>query len=211
MEALKKVEGEFWSMKKIFEKIYQTGKFFGVWGNADNTKMLAKIPIQKFINNLHNGVVKWGDYFLIGYNGRPLYIFEKENHEQWAFVEDEAERNLEKLFKKIDPNKTILVTHAPPFRVLDQVEKDYRKYAIGTYGEKAKDGHIGSMAFRKIVEKYQPFLHIFGHIHESRGIKRLGETICVNTGCLGVHGEYAITSINNNNKVTVQFNRIDQT
>jgi len=205
-EALKKVEKEFWMTLNYFKKLHETGKFYGVWGNADNMKMLNKVPIQNFINLAHNKIIKVARYSLIGYNGRPLYIFEKENKEQWAFEEEKAYKDLEMLFKKVNPSKTILLTHAPPYQILDQVDKNYRKYAIGTYGKKAIEGHIGSIAFRKIVEKYQPLIHIFGHIHESKGVKKLNNTTCINTGCLGEHKEYAVTTINEH--VRVKFNKV---
>ena len=40
----------------------------------------------------------------------------------------------------------------------------------------------GSSAVRQAIEKYQPILGLHGHIHESRGIYKLGRTICVNPG-----------------------------
>lgn len=204
--ALKKVEDEFRMTQDYFEKIYNTKKFYGVWGNADNGKMLAKIPINKSINIVHNKIVKIGEYFLIGYNGRPLYIFETANDEQWAFREEEAYKNLEILFNEVDPSKTIFLTHAPPYKILDRVEENYRKYGIGTYGKKAAEGHVGSIAFKKIIEKYQPIVHIFGHIHESKGVRRLRHTTCINTGCLGEHREYAVANINRQS-VIVDFKK----
>jgi Icc-related predicted phosphoesterase len=41
---------------------------------------------------------------------------------------------------------------------------------------------VGSTAVRKIVEKYQPKLGLFGHIHESGGDTFIGKTLCVNPG-----------------------------
>jgi len=41
---------------------------------------------------------------------------------------------------------------------------------------------VGSEAVRKMIEKYQPFLGLHGHIHESAGSIRIGETNCVNPG-----------------------------
>ncbi len=47
-------------------------------------------------------------------------------------------------------------------------------------------GHVlvpcGSRAVRALIEKYQPLLALFGHIHEGRGTSRLGSTLCINPG-----------------------------
>jgi Icc-related predicted phosphoesterase len=40
----------------------------------------------------------------------------------------------------------------------------------------------GSTAVRAGIHKYQPLLALHGHIHESRGITRLGKTVCINPG-----------------------------
>ena len=40
----------------------------------------------------------------------------------------------------------------------------------------------GSRAVRELIERYQPALALHGHIHESRGITRIGRTVCINPG-----------------------------
>lgn len=40
----------------------------------------------------------------------------------------------------------------------------------------------GSTAVRKVIEKYQPLLQLAGHIHESRGLVKLGRTTVINPG-----------------------------
>ncbi len=40
----------------------------------------------------------------------------------------------------------------------------------------------GSTAVRSAIEKYQPFLGLHGHIHESKGAVKIGKTLCVNPG-----------------------------
>jgi hypothetical protein len=40
----------------------------------------------------------------------------------------------------------------------------------------------GSTSVRSAIEKYQPLLALHGHIHESRGVAKIGRTICLNPG-----------------------------
>ncbi len=41
---------------------------------------------------------------------------------------------------------------------------------------------VGSTAVRSLIERYQPPLALFGHIHEGRGVSRIGKTVCINPG-----------------------------
>ncbi|MBV9279393.1 MAG: metallophosphoesterase, partial [Chloroflexi bacterium] len=41
---------------------------------------------------------------------------------------------------------------------------------------------VGSKAVRAEIERHQPPLALFGHIHEARGIARIGKTLCINPG-----------------------------
>jgi Icc-related predicted phosphoesterase len=40
----------------------------------------------------------------------------------------------------------------------------------------------GSKAVREAIEKYNPLLGLHGHIHESRGVFKVGKTTCINPG-----------------------------
>lgn len=40
----------------------------------------------------------------------------------------------------------------------------------------------GSTSVRSAIEQYQPLLALHGHIHESRGVAKIGRTICLNPG-----------------------------
>ena len=41
---------------------------------------------------------------------------------------------------------------------------------------------VGSKSVRGAIEKHQPLLGLHGHIHESKGTHRIGQTLCVNPG-----------------------------
>lgn len=60
-------------------------------------------------------------------------------------------------FSKIPEGLDVLVTHSPPYGVLDAVRRDF------------KDEHLGSHALREIVLTRRPKYHAFGHIHEGYG------------------------------------------
>ena len=46
---------------------------------------------------------------------------------------------------------------------------------------------VGSKAVRDAIVRYQPMLSVHGHIHESRGVKKMGRTLAINPG--SVYGD----------------------
>lgn len=72
----------------------------------------------------------------------------------------------------------VLVAHEPPYGVLDTIPTGR---------------HIGSSTIARAIEKLRPRVMVCGHVHESPGVSRLGETTVVNcTMGDGVHGGASI-------------------
>lgn len=187
-QAVLDLERQFREMEKIFGLLSKKVRIIGVWGNADHREIVEKIPIEKHFEIIHNKVLSVGEYAFVGYNGRPLYVFEKENFPCWAFSEEQIEKDLSRIFSQLKERQVILVTHTPPYQILDQVNPRFVDYAMATYSERAKNCHIGSIGLNGVVEKYKPFLHLFSHIHEGKGVLR-NETCFVNTGSAGEENE----------------------
>jgi len=82
---------------------------------------------------------------------------------------------LSKLWSKIPEDTDILVTHGPPFSILDMV-KDY--------GNTVK--LCGDEALLKRIYDIYPRYHIFGHIHDNPTFKNQGELIRDNIHFLNV-------------------------
>jgi uncharacterized protein len=63
--------------------------------------------------------------------------------------------------------------------------------------------HVGSTAVRELIEDAQPALALHGHIHESRGVVRLGRTLAVNPGSSYEQGvlQGALIRANGKNKI----------
>lgn len=82
----------------------------------------------------------------------------------WAFNLPRGPRLREK-WKRIPEGVDILVTHGPPAGILDQPP----------HGE-----HVGCADLREAVERLQPKLHVFGHVHHGHGMSKIGATTFVN-------------------------------
>ena len=65
---------------------------------------------------------------------------------------------------------------------------------------------VGSLAIRRAIERLQPLLGLFGHVHESQGEVRIGRTLCVNPGSVYYNARLqgCIATIRNG-RASVQF------
>lgn len=91
-----------------------------------------------------DGVKFWGSPIT------PRYL-------DWAFMRDPGEP-IEAHWRLIPMDTDVLVTHGPPYGIMDQVQRP--------------DGnlvHTGCPSLLDRVRKISPSVHLFGHIHEGRG------------------------------------------
>lgn len=95
----------------------------------------------------------------------------------WAFNAQRGEE-IARHWAKIPENTNVLITHGPPFGILDvNTEEPYHKH-LGPE-------HLGCEELRKRVDQLKDLkLHVFGHIHSSNsfeeinGVKFINAAIC---------------------------------
>jgi Icc-related predicted phosphoesterase len=88
-----------------------------------------------------------------------------------------------------DTRKTILMTHVPPYDSgLDTAPLLSPSLRPTVSAGDLLRGPVGSTGVRKAIEMFKPVLGVHGHIHESGGERRIGETLCVNPGSEANHG-----------------------
>jgi Icc-related predicted phosphoesterase len=96
--------------------------------------------------------------------------------------EDELARRIDAIAARVpDMNRTIFNFHAPPYGTgLDEAPELDASMRPTHGGAVMKP--VGSTAVREAIQRYQPPLSVHGHIHESRGVAKLGRTLTVNPG-----------------------------
>jgi len=107
----------------------------------------------------------------------------------WKSPRETTEENLaeiiERMASKVQrmPN-CIFNLHCPPhdtsIDIAPELDENLKPKVGGGGGVSMV--HVGSLAVREALEKYQPLLGIHGHIHESHGFATIGRTLCVNPG-----------------------------
>lgn len=73
----------------------------------------------------------------------------------WAFMKEDDQ--LEKYWSLIPEDTDVLLTHGPPYEILDL-----------TY----RNCFAGSKSLKEIIQRSKIKYHIYGHIHEAYGIKK---------------------------------------
>jgi len=101
--------------------------------------------------------------------------------------EDQLKEKIDAVVSQIpDMERAIFNFHAPPYGTGLDEAPELDATLRPTHGG-AVMKPVGSTAVRDAINSYQPMLSVHGHIHESRGVKRMGRTLAINPG--SVYGD----------------------
>jgi Icc-related predicted phosphoesterase len=95
------------------------------------------------------------------------------------FMEDVVSGNYDKNILQIPVDTDVLITHQPPYCILDF----------------SANINYGDCILLQTVLKIQPKYHLFGHIHDAYGIEKIDNTTFVNAAILDEHYELAYKSV----------------
>jgi Icc-related predicted phosphoesterase len=156
-------------------------------GNDDPYEIDEVLATSEYATNVDGRLVDIpGDFQLIGLGKSsptpwrtPREVPEDQFQEEIAALTQEA-RN---------PRRTMFLIHCPPYDTkLDTAPLlDENLRPIVSAGDLLR-GPVGSSGVRKAVEEYQPLLSVHGHIHESAGERKVGDTLCINPGSEAAFG-----------------------
>jgi Icc-related predicted phosphoesterase len=149
------------------------------------TDELRKIKNIRILNNkaINFKAIKIGgiSYFVdIGW----VKNFIKGDEKMLKEAEKESEKVKKVLnkFGKVD----ILLTHQPPYGILDKINSPY-------VPEEWNGKSAGSKEILDYIKEQNPILVLCGHIHEAQGSKKINKTQVIN---LGAEGGYSIIEFN---------------
>jgi Icc-related predicted phosphoesterase len=155
-------------------------------GNCDSAE-LAKAQIIG-ATSVHGQCQKINDVSFMGLGAAPTSRF----YSWYEMSETEIMNTLESIADRCSPNKWLaVVSHAPPIDT--KVDLAFSRI------------HAGSISLRGFIEKKKPDIVFCGHIHEAKGIDRIGDTVIVNSGPVR-HGNCAIASLDD--KIEVKLDSV---
>ncbi len=150
--------------KKVLDSIKKYNKhLLAQYGNLDQPEVDGYLTSEGI--NLHGNGYVFGDVGIFGCGASSPTPFNTPSE----ISESDIEKYLVNGYIKVkDAKWKIMVCHTPP--------KD-------TAIDVIRSGlHVGSSVVRDFIVQYKPDVCISGHIHESRGKDKVGDTIVLNAG-----------------------------
>ena len=169
-------------LKLAEERLKDTGvKCYISPGNDDEYEIDSILNSSNYVINPEEKVIT-----LEG--GYEMITTGKANMTPWKcprdVTEDELQKTIASLTSQVkDFNKAIFNLHVPPYNTLLDVapELDSELTTVVRAGQPSMV-HVGSTTVRQVIEQYQPMLGLHGHIHESKGVDKVGRCVCLNPG-----------------------------
>ncbi len=164
-------------MELADERLEGSGlKVFMAPGNDDALEIDGIIQDSASIVNCNDQVVPIGDH--------EMATFAWTNPTPWDTPREKTDEELEPMLEALiarvrNRERAIFNFHAPPYGFALDLAPELTKNLIQAVDRKT---HVGSRAVTNMLKKYQPFLSLHGHIHESRGIQKMGKTTMINPG-----------------------------
>lgn len=150
-------------------------------GNDDTWVIDTVFKPSHLVRNCDQQLVELGD----GYTMISLCYANRTPWDSPRELDEEAlAARIERLAAQVpDMRKAIFNLHVPPYNS----ELDTAPLLDADMRPTMEGGHVvmvpvGSTAVRAAIERYQPLLGLHGHIHEAKGAKRIGNTLCLNPG-----------------------------
>jgi len=131
-------------------------------------------------------VVEMGGEEGLDLEGFTMYSLGWTNPTPWdtfrELPDDQLGERVDAILANVaDPGTTILNFHAPPYGTgIDEAPALDEEMNIKAGGKAMRP--VGSKSIRAAEERIQPLLGLHGHIHESKGVFRLGKTLVLNPG-----------------------------
>jgi len=164
------------------ERLPESGaEAFFMLGNDDEAGLLEAIASSTALTYSEDRVCELpGDVEMVscGYSTPTPWNTPRE------LDDDELGELIEGLAERVSrPERAIYNFHCPPRDThLDQAPllDDELRPKVGAGGLVMHS--VGSRSVRELIERRKPLLGLHGHVHESTGVQRLGETVCINPG-----------------------------
>ncbi|MGA2545894.1 MAG: hypothetical protein ABSF43_05070 [Rectinemataceae bacterium] len=154
-------------------------------GNDDAFEIDAIIGSSKTVRNAEGQIIELVDGFRMASTGWC-------NPTPWRTHREEEDDRLYSRISSIlkgeeDFSRFLFCFHAPPRATgLDDAPELDDKLNVLNAGQSSVS--VGSEAVRRVIEERRPLLSLHGHIHESKGVARIGKTLCLNPGSLYEQG-----------------------
>jgi uncharacterized protein len=150
-------------------------------GNDDEPEIVDVLTRAPYVEMPEGQVITLED-------GHEMISSGFANTTPWHAPRDIADDDLRAFIDQMasqltSPDRAVFNLHVPPYATgLDTaplLTDDLKPIVVA--GD-VQTGPVGSKAVRQEIETYQPIVSLHGHVHESRGVTKLGRTTAINPG-----------------------------
>jgi uncharacterized protein len=172
-------------------------------GNDDGFFVDDALNSNPYVVNPDMQVVAIGPYQMLSCSWAPTTPWNSPRE----CSEEELLAKMSTVATQLRPGvATIFNLHSPPYRTgLDDAPQLREDFSVVTVSGQPKMIPVGSHAVRQLITEIQPLVALHGHIHESRGVAKVGRTVCINPG--STYGEGVLDGC----LVTLRGDKVRQT
>lgn len=150
-------------------------------GNDDFLEIDAALrgsDVVEFAEARRITLEKGHEMITTGYSNPTPWNTERE------LSEDELADLLKRMMREVQRSDGLIaVIHPPPYNSeIDSAPALDEDLQMKMDAGGVRMAPVGSTAVRSFIEQVQPLVGLHGHVHESRGVARIGRTLCVNPG-----------------------------
>jgi Icc-related predicted phosphoesterase len=164
-------------------------------GNDDDRSVDAILDASSYARNVDHQVIELDEH-------HELVSLGDTSMTPWECPRDYPESHMETVVAELlgrvrNPAGAILNMHCPPRDTkIDQAPALTKDLKVQWQAGQVLMTSAGSAAIRRGVEHLQPVLSLHGHIHEARGVQKLGRTLCLNPGSEYAEGVMKASIVN---------------
>jgi len=149
-------------------------------GNDDDGYIDDALRQSDVVENHDGGITDLTDEVqmaVCGYSNTTPFDSPRE------MAEPQLEAHIESIVTQLkSPRDAVFTLHVPPYNTGIDAAPLLENGQVVTRGGQTVMTAVGSTAVRSVIERHQPMVALHGHIHESRGTKQIGRTLCINPG-----------------------------
>jgi Icc-related predicted phosphoesterase len=155
-------------------------------GNDDEPEVKRLLAQGDWITDAEGRCVELDGFQVVSWG----YATTTPWHSPREVTEEAMATALDGLVGQLDLDRPVVFNfHDPPIESgLDLAYKMTPDMKVVMTGGQPMLAPVGSTAVRAVLERVQPVLSLHGHIHESRGIAKVGRTVVINPGSAYVDG-----------------------
>jgi Icc-related predicted phosphoesterase len=178
-------------MEMADERLRPQGKpVFWMLGNDDPPSLAEPLKAAPWGEHAEGRVLQLDD-------DHQLVSWGWSNPTPWNSFREMSEEDLASHFEELfgqasGERRVVFNAHVPPYDSgLDDAPVLDANLTVTQQAGQVRLGPVGSTAVRAAIERHQPIASLHGHVHESAGFRRIGNTIAFNPG-----SDYGTGSLN---------------